>query len=118
MESIATPRLLGYLALAMVIAGNAAGNIFLKLGAASGKDNGFYDLVNWRTATGIACFAFGILAYAWALKHIELHVAQIVVSVQYVAVIALAAMLLGEHVTQSQWIGIALITLGLIVCTQ
>lgn len=118
MESITTPRFLGYLALAMVIAGNAAGNIFLKLGATSGKGNAIFDLINWRTAIGIACFAFGILAYAWALRHIELHVAQIVVSVQYVAVIALAALLLGEHVSQSQWIGIALITLGLIVCTR
>lgn len=111
-------RSLGFVTLALVIAGNAAGNIFLKLGATSAKSNEFLGLTNWRTAIGIACFAFGILAYAWALRHIELHVAQIVVSVQYVAVIALAALLLGEHVTQNQWVGIALITLGLIVCAR
>jgi len=41
-----------------------------------------------------------------------------VVSVQYVAVIALAAVLLGETISTPQWIGIALIAAGLFVCTR
>jgi len=111
------PRTVGFAALALVIAGNAAGNIFLKLGANAPR-NVLFGLSSWQTVVGIACFALGILAYSWALKHIELHVAQIVVSVQYVAVIALAAVLLGETISTPQWIGIALIAAGLFVCTR
>ena len=118
MESLATPRIVGFCALVLVIAGNAAGNIFLKLGASAAPQNSLFGLVNWQTAAGIACFAFGVLSYAWALKHIELHVAQITVSLQYVVVIGLAALLLGEHISTTQWFGIALIAAGLFVCTR
>ena len=118
MESFATPRSIGFFALALVIAGNAAGNILLKLGAGAARQSAFFGLLNWQTIAGVACFAFGILSYAWALRHIELHVAQITVSLQYVAVIALAATLLGEQVTPNQWFGMTLIGLGLFVCTR
>jgi len=118
MESFASPRTWGFLALAFVVAGNAAGNILLKIGAMASQERALYGSVNWQTLCGIGCFAIGIVSYAWALKHIELHVAQIAVSLQYVAVIALAALLLGEHVTPNQWIGIVLIGAGLFVCAQ
>ena len=118
MDSFASPRVLGFLALALVVAGNAAGNILLKIGATAPRESALFGFLNWSTIGGIACFAIGILSYAWALKHIELHVAQIAVSLQYVAVIALAALLLGEHVTANQWIGIVLIGIGLFVCAQ
>ena len=118
MENFASPRVFGFLALTLVIAGNAAGNILLKLGAGVSQQNGILGLLNWFTIAGIACFAFGILSYAWALKHIQLHVAQMMLSLQYVVVIALAALLLGEQVTSNQWIGIALIALGLFICSR
>jgi len=119
MDSIAAPRVFGFFALALVIAGNAAGNIFLKLGASAAQQRpALLGLLNWQTVTGIACFGFGILAYAWALKQIDLHVAQIVVSLQYVAVIMLAALLLDERISVNQWLGIALIAVGLFVCTR
>jgi drug/metabolite transporter (DMT)-like permease len=118
MDSFATPRAIGFFALTLVIIGNAAGNLFLKIGAMMPHKNALFGLSNWQTIAGIACFAFGIVSYAWALKHIELHVAQIAVSLQYVAVIILAATVLGEQVTSSQWLGIALIGLGLFICTR
>jgi drug/metabolite transporter (DMT)-like permease len=118
MNSFVTARVIGFFALGLVIAGNAAGNIFLKLGAGAPPEKALFGLLSWQTIVGIACFAFGILAYAWALKHIELHVAQIAVSLQYVAVIGLAAVLLGEQVTMNQWVGIALIALGLFVSSR
>lgn len=118
MDSISEPRVAAFFALALVIAGNAAGNILLKLGASVPPQSAIIGLISWQTIAGVGCFAFGILAYAWALKHIDLHVAQITVSLQYVAVIALAAMLLGEQVTTNQWIGMTLIGIGLFVCTR
>jgi len=118
MDTIVTERVLGFAALVLVIASNAAGNVLLKMGAGAARQGALFGLLNWQTVAGVACFAFGILSYSWALRHIELHVAQITVSLQYVAVIVLAALLLGEAVSTNQWIGIALIAAGLFVCTR
>ncbi len=119
MNDLTTPRVLSFLALALVIAGNAAGNILLKYGALAAVERpALFGFINWQTVVGIACFAFGILSYAWALKHVDLHVAQIALSLQYVAVIILASILLGEHVSPYQWAGIGLIAFGLFLCTR
>lgn len=118
MDRISTPRLLGVAALALVIAGNAAGNIFLKLGANAAKQRpALLGIINWQTVLGLGCFAFGILAYAWALKQFELHNAQIIVSLQYVVVIFLAGWLLHEQISTMQWLGIGCIAIGLYFCT-
>lgn len=111
-------RLLGLLALAIVVADNAAGNLLLKLGSDSQSARGLVFGIPWQTLTGIACFGSGILFYAWALKQFDLHVAQIIVSVQYVVVIFLANRLLGEHISPAQWLGIALIAAGLFFCSR
>lgn len=119
MDRIISPRTLGAVALALVIAGNAAGNIFLKLGANAAKHRpAIFGIINWETILGIGCFAFGILAYAWALRQFELHNAQIVVSLQYVVVILLAWLLLREQISNMQWLGIVCIAIGLYLCTR
>lgn len=111
-------RLLGFAALGIAILGNAAGNLLLKLGANATSNRIIFGIFGWQTAAGIACFALNVIVYAWALKQFDLHVVQIIVSVQYVVVIALAALVLGEQITLAQWCGIALITAGLFVCTR
>jgi drug/metabolite transporter (DMT)-like permease len=116
--SLDSQRLLGFAALALVIIGNAAGNVLLKLGASPNASRLQLGPFNWQTVAGVVCFGFGVLAYAWALKHIELHVAQIVVSLQYITVIMLAALLLGEQISLTQWCGMALIGAGIFVCTR
>lgn len=119
MEKVLTPRILGAVALALVIAGNAAGNIFLKLGADAARHRpAWLGIINWQTVLGVACFAFGILAYAWALRQFELHNAQIIVSLQYVVVILLAGWLLREQISGMQWLGIGCIAIGLYFCTR
>ena len=119
MDSVLSPRILGAVALMFVIAGNAAGNIFLKLGANAAKHRpAFMGIINWQTVLGVGCFAFGIVAYAWALRQFELHNAQIVVSIQYVVVILLAGWLLREQISNMQWLGIACIAIGLYFCTR
>ena len=112
------PRLFGWLALALVIAGNAAGNLFLKLGANSQSSGGIPAGFAWQSLAGIACFALGVILYACALRQFALHAAQIIVSLQYVVVILLANRLLGEHIAPLQWFGIALIAAGLFFCSR
>lgn len=118
-ELASNARWLGFAALGLVIVGNAVGNLLLKLGAnvADGRQL-LLGIVAWQTLAGMSCFAFGLIAYAWALKQFDLHAAQIVVSLQYVAAILLAAWILGEHISPTKWLGIALIAAGLFVCTR
>lgn len=112
-------RLLGFAALGVVIVGSAMGNLLLKIGAGvRAPDSMIFGLVAWQTLAGIGSFGCGVLAYAWALKQFELHVAQIVISLQYVLAILLASLVLGEHISPMQWSGIALIAVGLFVCMQ
>jgi drug/metabolite transporter (DMT)-like permease len=119
MDRHLTPRALAVFALALVIAGNAAGNIFLKLGANAARQRpAILGVINWQTVLGVGCFAFGILAYAWALRQFELHNAQIILSLQYVVVILLAGWLLREQISTMQWLGIACIAIGLFFCTR
>lgn len=113
----AWPRWAGYIALALVILGNAAGNILLKIGA-NGDRSGklLFGVLPWQTLGGIACFGFGVLIYSWALNQFDLHAAQIVVSLQYVLVILLAAFFLGESISMQTWFGIGFIGVGLLLC--
>ena len=113
------PRWSGYFALALVIVGNAAGNIFLKLGANLPKSGVLgFGFLQWQTLSGIACFALGVLVYSWALGRVELYVAQIVVSLQYVVVIGLAACIFVETISAQTWLGIGFISVGLLLCYQ
>jgi drug/metabolite transporter (DMT)-like permease len=115
----AWPRWAGYLALALVILGNAAGNILLKIGANAAKSNNLlFGVLPWQTFAGIACFGLGVLIYSWALGQFELHAAQIVISLQYVVVIGLAAFFLGETISTQTWLGIGFIAVGLLLCSQ
>lgn len=119
MTNIADTRWLALSALALVVTCNVAGNLLLKLGAdtASQKADptGF---LNWQFVAGVSCFAFGIIAYSWALQKLHLHLAQIVVSMQYALVILLAWLFLGEKIEPAQWIGITFITFGIFLCLR
>ena len=112
-------RTLGFVALGVVVLASASGNILLKIGARpAAADTLLFGLVAWQTIAGIASFGCGVLAYAWALRSIDVHVAQSVISVQYVTVILLAALLLGERIPSQQWWGMGLITAGLVLCMR
>lgn len=112
-------RLLGFAALGAVIIASSIGNVLLKLGAKVSLEGSlFMGLIAWQTIAGILCFGSGVIAYAWALKQFDLHTAQIVVSLQYVSVILLSYLFLGEHISGAQWAGISLIGIGLFICTR
>ena len=112
-------RMLGFVALGAVVVASSLGNVLLKLGARiDAPERLLFGLVAWQTLFGIASFGCGVLFYAWALKFIDVHVAQSVVAVQYVAIILLAVLFLGERVPPQQWWGMGLIALGLYLCTR
>lgn len=107
-------RQTAYLLLAFVISSNVLGNILIKIGAeASTKKTILLGMFGWQLAAGIACFACGVLVYAFALRLVPLYVAQSVVVLQFVGVNLAAAVFFKESVANSQWLGIALIVAGL-----
>lgn len=112
-------RALGFAALGGVIAASAAANVLMKLGARVGApDQLLFGIVAWQTLLGIACFGCGAVFYAWALKYVDIHVAQSVIALQYIVIVLLAATFLGERVPQMQWWGMGLIGIGLFLCTR
>ncbi len=111
-------KLAGYAAFAAVIAFNAGGNLLLKIGAEAPPERQLLGIGSWLSLAGIACFALAIIAYAWTLRHFPLHVAQIIVSAQYLLTIALAASVLGEQISPTRWLGIGLIVVGLYFCSR
>lgn len=119
MTYTADTRWLAFAALALVVTCNAAGNLFLKIGADSARRQGdLAGMLNWQFVAGVSCFAFGIIAYSWALQRFQLHSAQIVVSIQYALVILLAWLILGERIATTQWLGIAFISFGIFLCLR
>ena len=108
-----------YSALFAVILGNVLGQYFLKIGAALDVPGyKVLGLFGWHTLAGISCFAFSLLFYAWALRFLDLNVAQAVVSLQFVGAILLAAFVFGEEISPERWVGLTMIFLGLLVCSR
>jgi drug/metabolite transporter (DMT)-like permease len=112
-------RLPGIAALGIVVVASSLGNVLLKLGARiEAPDRLLFGLFAWQTALGIASFGCGAIFYAWALKSIDVHVAQSVIALQYIAIIFLAVLFLGERVPLQQWWGMGMIAFGLYLCSR
>lgn len=104
----------GHLELLLVVVLNAAGNVLLKVGTAPRWPviAGF-SLVS---LTGLGFFVLSVLLYARALHTVPLSEAQIIVAAQYAVTIVAAVVLLGEHVSLSRWLGVALMAAGIYLC--
>lgn len=89
-------------------------NLLLKTGAvAGGTDGPITRLVNWRVILGLVSFGTAACFYIIILQWLPLNVAQSFAAAQFVAVILASAILLSEPIGTAQWIGIALIALGI-----
>lgn len=108
---------LPWVALCLVIAGNSAANLLLKVGATQDRQ-WFFGILGWRSIIGIGCFGVAILAYAWALRYVPLNRAQHFIVLQYPVVILLSALILGEKIGPMQVLGLALIVVGMILALR
>ena len=90
-------------------------NLLLKTGAsAPGVAQGQWTgLLNWRVAGGLASFALAAFFYVVILTRLPLNVAQSFASMQFVAVILAAALVLGEPIGLLRWAGIVMICGGI-----
>ena len=108
---------LPYLGVLAVVFSNIAGNLMLKIGSEKEKAI-FLGILSWQSFFGIAFFGIGVLVYAWSLRYIPLHIAQLIASLQYAGVIIAASLLLGEHITTTRWLGIALVFIGIVISVR
>jgi multidrug transporter EmrE-like cation transporter len=108
-----------YVALIAVVAGNVLGNLFMKLGSQPNVSGyKFLGMFGWPTLLGLCFFGSCVLLYAWSLRHVDLHIAQAVVSLQYAATVLLSFFFFEEAISLEKWIGLCLIFLGLAVCIR
>jgi multidrug transporter EmrE-like cation transporter len=90
-------------------------NLLMKLGSGDARSPLLFDLLSWRTVFGLAVFGFAGLFYAWVLRFLPLNVAQSYAAAQFVAVILASRFVLGEPVPLTRWVGISMITGGILV---
>lgn len=92
-------------------------NLLLKTGATADevRHSGLIGLLNWRVVLGLVAFGSGAMIYLLLLRWIPLNVAQSFAAAQFIAVILASAMILSEPIRAGQWVGIALIAIGITV---
>lgn len=92
-------------------------NLLLKTGATADevRQSGLAGLLNWRVGVGLVAFAAAALIYLLLLRSIPLNVAQSFMAAQFIAIILASAVVLSEPIGPGQWVGIALIALGIAV---
>lgn len=111
------------LLLAIVIIANALGNVLLGYGMREAGDissfspvdlivSGIASLASPWVVLGVLLLAVFFAAHTLLLSWADLSYVLLVTSAGYVLVALLSATFLGETVTPTRWVGIALITFG------
>jgi len=103
------------LAFLAMISCTVAANLLMKTGAsAQGAAADFLSkATSWPVLLGVACFAAAAVLYVFILSWLPLNVAQSFAAAQFIAVIVAARIFLAEPIGELQWLGIALISLGI-----
>jgi drug/metabolite transporter (DMT)-like permease len=99
-----------------MIALTVAANLMLKLGAAATPaERVFFGVLGWKSAAGLALFGCGGILYAVLLRSVSLNLAQVFAATQFVGVVLAAALILGEPISPARWVGIAFVSLGILL---
>lgn len=103
-------------AMAIIVALTVGANVLLKVGAGVAPDQRFFfGTLGWLSVGGLCLYACAGLLYAWVLRWIPLHMAQILIAAQFVGIMLASWLILSEQIGAMQWTAIGLITAGLLV---
>lgn len=91
----------------------SVGQLFYKLG--SEKVTGIISLFNVFVIIGLFSYFFGSILYVIALKKGELSVLAPLLALNYVWVVLLSIIFLGESINILRWMGIFLVIVGVMV---
>ncbi len=104
------------LGMLIIVASTIVANVLLKLGSAGDDSSRFlFRVLGWTSIAGLCFYAIAGLIYAWVLKYVPLHMAQVIVAAQFVGVILAARLILSESINAAQWGGVALIAAGIAI---
>ncbi len=104
-----------YYVLAMIVC-TVIANLFMKIGASAGDTSasGFLArLFSVRVLIGLGFFGTSAMIYLIILSRVPLSVAQSFAAAQFCAVILASWIILAEPIGPVQWLGMALIALGI-----
>lgn len=103
-------------AMAVIVALTVGANVLLKVGAGvAPSERIFFGMLGWLSVGGLCLYACAGLLYAWVLRWIPLHMAQILIAAQFVGIMLASWLVLSEQIGAMQWTAIGLITAGLLV---
>jgi drug/metabolite transporter (DMT)-like permease len=103
-------------AMAVIVALTVGANVLLKVGAGvAPSERIFFGMLGWLSVGGLCLYACAGLLYAWVLRWIPLHMAQILIAAQFVGIMLASWLILSEQIGTMQWTAIGLITAGLLV---
>jgi small multidrug resistance pump len=116
-------------ALVMALVLNAGANLLLKFHARYMKPtdlqfdgvNSIWHLIarNWLLWLGLFCFATNVLFYRFALGKIRISIAYpIMVGGGFLIIAVIAWRYLGEALSVTQWAGVALILVGIVLVSR
>lgn len=91
--------------------GNGIGSVFFKR-AAMQKKNLFGLVLDVRFLVGLSIYGIAAIFYVIALKYEDVSVLYPIAALQYVWVLAFAAIIFKERVNMMKWAGVGLIVLG------
>jgi len=104
------------LGMLIIVASTVVANLLLKLGAvADDSSKIFFQIIGWTGVAGLCFYAIAALIYAWVLKFVPLHMAQVIVAAQFVGVVLASRLVLSENINAAQWGGVALIAVGIAI---
>ena len=118
------------IALLLALTLNATANLMMKFGvkrfgsAGVSLDQGIGTagsalITNWVLIVGLFCFAINVAFYTYALHGIRISVAYPIMVSGGFAIIALVAWkYLGETLSATQWVGVALILVGVLLVAK
>ena len=70
--------------------------------------------LSWSYLLGLVCFALNLVCYSLALRTLKISLAYpLMASLGYVVILAFGWFLFGEHLTPAQYVGVALVFVGL-----
>lgn len=110
-----------YILLAVAVLFNGIANVLMKAGMQNAPDAGGavnavkHYLHSWPVMLGLFLFALNVIAYTQALSKIPLSIAYpIMVSLTGVIVISSSMLFFKEEISGIQWLGFALLIIGVI----
>ena len=102
--------------IAIMMSCTVIGNLLLKIGA--DQEWKFLGFFSWVSLLGMCSFGVGAIIYAWLLQKIPLNVAQVFLSLQYIAVILASYFLLSEPISLNRWLGMSVIFIGFLIASR